>query len=79
MVKGVFVLQFTDFTKMVAVDRECYRQGQKFGAAKKGPHHQVPVLDTLFTEYPDSDSSSKERQEALEVDRYRDFWRLVFL
>ena len=71
-------LQFAHFAKMVAMDGQRYRKRQKFGAAEKGPHHQIPILDAFFAEYSDSDSGAKKRQKTLEVNRYRNFRCLVF-
>jgi hypothetical protein len=47
-------VQVKNLTKMVTVNGEGYRKREQTWTEGKRPHYQSPILDTLFTQYPQS-------------------------
>jgi hypothetical protein len=63
---------------MITVDGQSNCQRQQFRTTAQGPDNQVPVLDSLFAEYSDSDRGAKKCQKALEIQFKGNLGRFIF-
>jgi len=55
-------LQLADFAEMMAIDRKCYIQREHSRSAKKSPEHDLPILESLFSENAQADTRTPDCQ-----------------
>ena len=62
---------------MMAVDRHCNGQREQLRAAKECPQQEPPILKSFLAQNTQADVGTKDRQEALKVQRDFNLWRLI--